>query len=112
MKTNVFRDQSLQISENPDSLLKQKDNYKNLYSKDTSRHFSPVKKDSSFVNAAELMVLKPTNCNPMQSQEYHMDLKKEFNYKKNANSEYIKAVALYANITKKNNPKDVKMDRK
>jgi len=38
----------------------------------------------------------------MLSQEYHPDLVKEFNYKKNANTEYLKAIALYANIAKKN----------
>ena len=85
-------------------MLNKKENYKKLYNnKDTSRHFSPVKKDTSFANSAGLMVLKPTNCNPMESKEYHPDLKKEFNMKKNVNSEYNKAVAMYANIAKKNN---------
>ncbi len=102
VKTNVFGEQSFNLPENVEFLLKQKDNYKNLYTKDTSKHFSPVKNESLKGNQGDLVFLKPTNYNPMSSQEYHPDLKKEYNIKKNAISDYSNAVAQYANISKKN----------
>lgn len=80
--------------------MRRKDNFKDLYSKDTNKSISPVKADK--LQNSNLMVLKPTNCNPMKSAEYHIDIKKEFNIKKNAISEYVNAVAQYANISKKN----------